>query len=290
MHRSPETARLREEIAELAPWHIEVEVAPGLSTRTSLDAPAPTEGPKDVGRVAFVDARDWWHRLVRTIYPEGLQGRSMLDCACNCGAYLFWSRELGAGDCFGFDARKHWIDQARFLARARRDGEIRFEERDLYGLPELGLAPFDLVLFKGILYHLPEPVAGLKIAADLAGEVLIVDTAFRSDLPDYGLAIGRESPIPVMSGIHGLNWFPTGPRVIARMLGWMGFPIVRLIHRRSHSPDNPSIGRVGLIAARTGGLIENFEPLDRAGDFSVIGRHSVIRPRASRPGEVSPPG
>ena len=71
------------------------------------------------------------------IFPRGLEGRTVMDCACNCGAYLFWSKEPGAGECFGFDAREHWIAQARFLAEHRTqpsDG-MRFEVCDLYDLP-----------------------------------------------------------------------------------------------------------------------------------------------------------
>ena len=48
-----------------------------------------------------------------------MEGRRVLDCACNCGYFLFWSRELGAGEGLGFDAREHWIRQARFLAAHR---------------------------------------------------------------------------------------------------------------------------------------------------------------------------
>ena len=48
--------------------------------------------------------------------------------------------------------------------------DIRFEVCDLYALPELDLPSFDITLFNGIFYHLPEPVTGLKIAADLTKE------------------------------------------------------------------------------------------------------------------------
>ena len=61
-----------------------------------------------------------------------------------------------------------------------RDGSsdrMRFEAWNLYEVPEQGLQPFDVVLFNGIFYHLPDPFAGLKIAADLAGELLLVRPA-----------------------------------------------------------------------------------------------------------------
>ncbi len=62
----------------------------------------------------------------------------MLDCACNCGAYLFWAKDEGAGRCRGFDVRAHWIDQARFLQRHRQgpNEDMRFEVMDLMDLPD----------------------------------------------------------------------------------------------------------------------------------------------------------
>jgi SAM-dependent methyltransferase len=131
--------------------------------------------------VTFISPREYYQGLMRDLYPGGLAGRSVLDCACNCGGYLFWSKELGAGRCFGFDVRSHWIDQAEFLRRHRLGpGDVELAVSDLYDVPKLGLEPFDVTIFKGILYHLPDPVTGLKIAADLTREVMIVNTALGS--------------------------------------------------------------------------------------------------------------
>jgi tRNA (mo5U34)-methyltransferase len=45
--------------------------------------------------------------MMNLIYPGGLEGRRFLDCACNCVAYSFWAKELGASETFGFDVREH---------------------------------------------------------------------------------------------------------------------------------------------------------------------------------------
>jgi tRNA (mo5U34)-methyltransferase len=146
-------AELREEIIRLGPWHFDIEVADGLSTAVSLEAP-PGTYPEHFGLVSFQDVRSEHRVHLRNMYPDGLQGRSVLDCACNRGGYLFWSRELGAGKCFGFDARERWIRQARFIKDHRPDTDgIEFEVMDLYDLPDRGLEPFDLTIFKGIFYH-----------------------------------------------------------------------------------------------------------------------------------------
>ena len=244
---------LRQQIIELGPWHLEVEVDGGISTEVFLDAP-PRTYSGSFGPISFNRPRPDFHTLMSRLYPDGLASRSVLDCACNCGGYLFWAKELGAGECMGFDVRSHWIDQARFLTRHRSESseDIRFEVCDLYDLGRFDLAPFDITLFQGILYHLPDPVTGLKIAAELTRELLIVNTATRNGLPDRLLFLAEEDPDLLMSGSHGLNWFPTGPEVLRRILAWLGFGETRLLYWRTEVDSQPAeLGRLSLLAART---------------------------------------
>jgi tRNA (mo5U34)-methyltransferase len=247
---------LKEEIIRLGPWHLEVEVAQGLTTRVWLDAP-PDSYPKSLGRTNFQNPRRSFTDLVRAVYPGGLGGRSVLDCACNCGAYLFWARDLGAGRRFGFDVREHWIKQARFLQEHREDDGAAFEVLDLYDLPRKDLDPFDITLFNGIFYHLPEPVGGLKLAAELTTELIMVDTATRSGRDDGMLAIGEESREQVMSGVHGLMWRPTGPRVVERILSYAGFVETALVDWKQETVA-PGWGRLQMLGAKKPGLLEGF--------------------------------
>ena len=128
----------------LGPWHLDIAVTPEVSTRVWAD---------EAGR-PLASPRELFQRTLRSIYPDGLQGRSVLDCGCNSGGYAFWAKELGAGRCFGFDAREQWITQAQFLLEQRGEEEMRFEVADLYSLPEL--ERFDVTVFSGLFYHLPD--------------------------------------------------------------------------------------------------------------------------------------
>src|SRR5438046_2699327 len=91
---------------------------PRVSTSISTQVPAGTYSP-EFGEIAFRAPRQRFLQLLEKLYPNGLGGRRVLDCACNCGGYTFWAKEAGAGECFGFDVRKHWIDQAKFLLQHR---------------------------------------------------------------------------------------------------------------------------------------------------------------------------
>lgn len=253
---------IQQQIIDLAPWHLDVAIDDGLTTAYAIKSGAIVD-PKIHGHVSFISPRENFRDFVHRIYPEGLGGRSFLDCACNCGGYSFWAKEMGAGRTFGFDVRDHWINQANFLKEARREsGEISFETADLYDVGKLGLEPFDITLFKGLFYHLPDPVTGLRIAADLTNELLVLNTATRIDLPDGLLAVAREGTTQLMSGVYGLNWFPTGPVVLKRMLMWMGFKEIRLVWwKKEATQQAQGLGRIEVIAAKKEGLLEAFEPI-----------------------------
>jgi hypothetical protein len=243
-------ADLRDEIIRLGPWHFDVRVTPEISTSVSLEAP---EGmyEEGFGVVPFQSYEQAFKNRLRKLFPSGLEGRSVLDCACNCGAYLFWAKDLGAGRCLGIDARKHWIDQARFLKRHREgaNDDLEFEVRDLMELPSLALEPFDITFFTGVLYHLADPIRGLESAANLTTQLLFVDTVTSWGRPDDGFVLHEEPVEPVMSGVHGLAWLPTGPHVLQRILAWAGFEHTYVLRWKT-GPKGRPVGRLGMLAAR----------------------------------------
>lgn len=276
-----QTSQLKEEIIRLGPWHHDVQVTPEVSTGAFLEAPKGTYSYNP----SFIDPKDHLANILGKIYPDGLEGRTFLDSACNGGGYCFAAKDLGASESFGFDARKHWIDQARFLTENRSwstDG-MRFEELDLYDLPTLGLEPFDVTLFKGIFYHLPDPITGLKVAADLTREVLILNTATLNDVPDGMLSLYPEGTERLMSGVHGLAWFPTGPDVLAQILKWMGFAETRLVFWVDQKTNQPrQRGRLEIIASRREGMLDEFESLEKR---ALSGREKQHRPQQPQQGE-----
>lgn len=282
--RQAEITRIRAEVLQLAPWYYDVEVAHGVRTGEFLDAPeAPgaTEITVEVrqpqghhvNRKAFVpsrnldgaqpvvslqDPREDALRTLTAIFPAGLEGRSVLDCPCNAGVYTLWAKELGAGPCRGFDAREHWIRQARFLAREKGllQDEVRFEVANLYELPQRGLEPFDVTFFNGILYHLPDPIRGMQIAADLTRELLILDTAARRGVSEPALVATKQGRDRIDAGFYGLRWLPTSPALLFRVLRWLGFAEMRCTWWR---PRAPLRDRVEVVAARSRGFFDAYD-------------------------------
>ncbi|NQU40616.1 MAG: DUF1698 domain-containing protein [Lentisphaerae bacterium] len=263
---------LRGEIKRLGPWHMRVDVRDDIATDCGEQINS------DGRRITLTDKRLPFQLLMSTIYRDGLQGKTFIDHACNCGGYTFWAKELGAQKTLGYDVRDHWLNQAEFLRRYREadSSGMEFVKSDLYDIPKLGLAPFDITWFSGILYHLPDPVTGLKIAADLTKELIYVNTALMTPLDGDAatdcLYLSREGTEHIMTGVHGLNWFPSGPSVLIKLLKWLGFPAVRTVmwKKRVSKEARPehlrtTIGRMALVAARDPkllGRVRDVEPIE----------------------------
>lgn len=273
----------------LVPWHLAVDITPDLNTRAFADAAY----PESFGRVRIIDPAERFKATLRKVFPEGLAGRTVLDCACNCGGYLFWARDLGAGDCLGVDVREHWIRQAEFLHEHRPDSRgMRFQTLDLYDLPGLPLNPFDVTFFNGIFYHLPDPISALQIVAALTREVLVLQTSTTINVPDGFLRVSEESQTRAVSGVHGLNWFPAGPAVIGRILAWAGFEEMRSSWWERSPGQVEGHGRLEMVAARSAAALERFDDADAAvPDLQRAVEHHVppeatVAILSGRPGET----
>lgn len=257
-----ESEALRDEIRRLGPWHYDIQIAPGIRTG---DPVPPGTYPAELGTPAVFDPFPPIDHLVDVIYDGDLAGRTILDCACNAGGYLFAARRRGAGRCFGFDVRDHWIDQARFLARHLEEDGIDFEVRDLLTLPKRGLPQYDITLFMGIFYHLPDPMSALKVAADHTRELLVLNTALNPENRD-ALVLNLEGVKPVLSGVHELAWLPTSENVLRSILAWCGFPHARVywyFHRTSWK------ARIQIVAAREESTFAHYD--------AGYGRRSLLK-------------
>lgn len=252
---TPNPDELRAEIRRLGPWHQDLEIAPGV--RTGERGPDESPDSLGIGHGVILQPGQVLTSLMRDVFPNGFEGRSVLDCGCNAGGYLYEAKRLGAGRCFGFDVREHWLNQARFLARHLPSEGIEFDQLDLLALRERNLEPFDVTLFYGLFYHLPDPVAGVRIAADLTRELLVLNTAADPNLRGDALTLSLESDTLLMSGVHRLAWLPTSPRVLEEILRWCGFPHTRVhyVHRREKYP------RIQVLGARDARLFAHFDEM-----------------------------
>jgi len=90
--------------------------------------------------------------------------------------------------------------------------------------------------------------------------------------PEKGALYGSfEGKDYLMTGVHNLNWFPSGPNCLENILGYLGFRSMKVIrwnkqvvNKRRPGDKSHSVGRISLVAARNPELIAHL------GDGSIV--------------------
>jgi tRNA (mo5U34)-methyltransferase len=203
---------IRAAFASFPFWHFAYEFEGGLAFSTAHSDPGlETDDP---GR----PRQRFGHFMPYVVQSQGgtLQGKRVLDIACNSG---FWSIQcalLGA-EVVGFDARPELIDQANLLKRITGADSARFEVLDFWEMTPEKLGTFDVVLNLGLLYHLPKPLEALERTRAMARSCILLDTAVHPS-EDPAIYLGWEEPFDIRAAATpGVVAFPTRS-AIAMML------------------------------------------------------------------------
>lgn len=139
-----------------------------------------------------------------------LEGKRVLDVACNSG---FWSIQcalLGAKEVVGFDARQELIDQANLIKRIVGVRNVDYRLLNLWEMtPDALGGTFDVVLTLGILYHLPKPVEALERTKAMSRDYVLLDTSvFAAKAPLIFLK--WEEPYDILSAVAaGVSMVPS---------------------------------------------------------------------------------
>ena len=231
-------------LKKLAPWHFKFEVGDGIFT-TDFNS----------SRMSTVDPFNL-RKLYKRLYPKGMAGKSFLDIGCNGGGYCFLAHQEGARDIYGFEVRDHWIDQCKFL----RDSiykinpqELNFQIDDLMNINR----EFDFVMFKGVLYHLANPLSALEKVAEITQEYCLIDTAGSIDAPDDTMQIYFEKD-GLMAGNESISWLPGSGKLIGKYLDYVGFKSWKILMEKPY-PDRrtkrgksevPPLSRIRILAKK----------------------------------------
>ena len=211
---------------ELAPWFHNLHLPDGR--RTAPDHP-----------LGDFPAFKW--EQIAPFIPNDLTGARALDIGCNAGFYAFELARRGA-DVLAVDVDEHYLRQARWAAEEfGLTARVTLRRLGVYELAGLDLAPFDVVLFLGVLYHLRHPLLALDTVAQLTGGRLVLQTLTmpgeeRADPPaDLGIderEALRSPGWPAMAFIeHELagdptNWWAPNAACVEAMVRSSGLRIV----------------------------------------------------------------
>lgn len=238
------TKALEDKLTQLAPWHFKIELEEGVFTTDFNKSRMSTVPPYQL------------QGLYKRLYPDGMAGKSFLDIGCNGGGYCFLAHQQGCRDIYGFEVRDHWINQCNFL----RDEiykidpkEIEFKIDDLQNIDR----KFDFVMFKGVLYHLANPLSALEKVAEITKEYCLIDTAGSLDAPDDTMQMYFEKD-GLMAGNESISWLPGSGKLIGKYLDYVGFKSWKILMEKPY-PDRrtqrgkstvPPLKRIRILAKK----------------------------------------
>jgi tRNA (mo5U34)-methyltransferase len=168
-------------------------------------------------------------KLARLRLPASLAGRTVLDVGAMDGFFAFEAERRGAARVVAVDPASWRTSRAGFdLAHAAL--RSRVEAVTLDSLDELdALGTFDVVLFLGVLYHLPDPWPVLARVAALATERLVVET--HADLLDTPVPGVVYYPGAEVDGDASNFWGPNVAMLVERLRD-AGFARLRVRRER----------------------------------------------------------
>ena len=157
--------------------------------------------------------------------PIRVEGMSVVDVGAWNGFYSFEAKRRGAKRVLATDSYcwKHEQFRGRDtfdLARSALGLDIETMTVDVPELSPERIGTFDIVLFLGVFYHLFDPIDGLRRAATLAKEVLVVETHIdlcELDRPAMVMYPGAE-----LAG-DATNWWGPNPACMLALLRQFGF-------------------------------------------------------------------
>lgn len=225
---------------------------PALPRVKSIDPPARwfhsiDLGDGDVTRGANPNFR--LRGMADIIFRRGVAGKTILDIGAWDGFYSFEAERRGAARVLATDhfcwSGEGWGTKQGFdYAHARLRSRVESVDVDLPDLNPVKLGTFDVALFLGVLYHLQDPYAGLKTAAAMTHDLLIVET----------VTACNAFPLPVMRFYLGkelnndpTNFWAPNSLCLRRMLQDLGFRRIEIV-RNQYSV--PSVSRHFAFASK----------------------------------------
>ncbi|MFO0994992.1 MAG: methyltransferase domain-containing protein [Hyphomicrobiales bacterium] len=132
-------------------------------------------------------------------------GVRALDLGPSDGFFSMKMAQSGA-DVTAIDNRAK--DAHGFAVMERLSGlSFDYRRMNLYDIEPSEFEPFDIVLFLGVLYHLPDMLRALDIAARLCRGRLLVETQYEADLMP-GVAVARYCEASTFAGDITNFWVP----------------------------------------------------------------------------------
>jgi len=223
-------------------WHHKFEVVPGVITPG-------TYRPDGL-----------WSRINMT---SQLKDKRVLDIGARDGFFSFKCEENGA-DVVAVDyVQKEGTGFS--LAAELRDSKVKFINQNLYTLNSHSLGKFDVVLFLGVIYHVPDPYLALEIVRSLTkvgGLIYVESTCIDNEMVSKnGDIISTtelsELPIMIFAGRNMTSFWDFNSECLRLLLQHTGFRILNFqkwgkrMLACAEAVDDGHVNRANVIARGT---------------------------------------
>ena len=170
--------------------------------------------------------------------PDDLHGRTVLDIGAWDGFFSFEAERRGAARVLAVDSYSWtgsgWGNQDGFrLAREALNSQVEDRELEVSDISPESVGTFDLVLFLGVLYHMPYPLQALERVAAVTEKHLILETAvdfLGTSRPAMAFFAGTEF------NEDPTNWWAPNPPALRDMLATVGFRESRIVRHPTSWP------------------------------------------------------
>lgn len=140
---------------------------------------------------------------LRKAFGDDLSGKSILDLGCLEGGYTAEFARLGM-NATGLEVRTSNFRNCEIVRKALGLPNLRFVQDDCWNIEKYGI--FDVIFCSGLLYHLDNPVAFLKLMRKQCN-LLILDTHFATE---ESTTTYTMSDIVIHEGLRG-RWYVETP-------------------------------------------------------------------------------
>jgi len=159
--------------------------------------------------------------------PADLAGKSVLDIGAWDGFFSFEAEKRGAKRVVALDGgvwKVPSIGRRGFdFAKKALSSRVEPVEMEVLDISVDRLGQFDLVLFLGVLYHLPDPFEAFRRVAAVAAKEIIIET--HVDL--------METPVPAIAfypfdecAHDSTNWCGPNQLAVEAMMRFAGFKLI----------------------------------------------------------------
>jgi FkbM family methyltransferase len=214
--------------------------------------------------------------------PLSLDGLSVLDIGAWNGAYSFEAKRRGAARVLATDMFAWTHPRFRGLEKflyVRKDSGLDVEY-NLIDVPDITtetVGQFDVVLFLGVFYHLPDPLSAVKNLAEIAKRWLVLETHL--DLDEVPYPAMRYYPDRELQD-DPTNWWGPNRKCIEALLENAGFSQIRFT-------PYPT-GRRGIFHARKADDLSGIDTTHQPLSARVAKRLRAVGQRLSGQGSASP--